>query len=115
MDLNLVVLNGVFAADPEHRVSDSGTSLLRCLITVRSDNPRRVDVIPVVYWEPNPAMLQSISGRGQRVWMAGTVQRRFWAEPDGRKSRLEIVARTLEPRTDEETARLVSDPAPGSH
>lgn len=93
MDLNLIVLCGRLAAEPELRVFDSGSRLLRLLITMRVDYPRnRVDVVPVTYWDPEDEMLDDIPDRGHRVWICGTVQRRFWESPDGRRSRVEIVA-----------------------
>ena len=99
MDMNLVVLAGSISAPPEHRVFESGAKLLRLLITVRADEPRRrVDVVPVTLWDP-PAELDQAS-LGRRVWVAGSVQRRFWSE--GRKSRLEVVAQQVTLRPDED-------------
>ena len=103
MDTNLVVLAGSVSAPPEHRVFESGAKLLRLLITVRADEPRRrVDVVPVTLWDP-PEELAEV-GLGRRVWLAGSVQRRFWSEDKGRKSRLEVVAQhvTLRPLEDPE-------------
>lgn len=93
MDLNLVVLCGRIATDPEIRVFDSGTRLIRYLITVRSEEPRRrVDVVPVTFWDPTDEQVDEPGIRGGRVWVCGSVQRRFWESPDGRRSRLEVVA-----------------------
>jgi single-strand DNA-binding protein len=93
MDLNLVVLCGRLAVEPELKLFESGTRLIRLLITVRSDEPRRrVDVIPVVVWDPSDDLVGELPEKGQRVWVCGAVQRRFWEAPDGRKSRLEVVA-----------------------
>ena len=53
MDLNLIVLCGRLAVPPEIKVFESGTRLIRYLVTVRSEAPRRrVDVIPVSMWDP---------------------------------------------------------------
>lgn len=91
MDLNLVVLAGRLAAVPELRVFDSGARLVRYLITVRSEDPhRRVDVVPVTVW--NPGEVTTDVAPGTPVWVAGTVQRRFWSASEGRRSRLEIIA-----------------------
>ncbi len=49
MDLNLVVLAGRLAATPEVRTFESGTTLTKYLITVRNEDIRLVDVIPVNY------------------------------------------------------------------
>ncbi len=102
MDLNLVVLSGRLAAPPELRVFESGLRLIRYLITVRADEPRRrVDVVPVTQWEPPEEFLVSDVEVGQRIWATGTVQRRFWSNPDGRRSRLEIVAEQVALRPDD--------------
>lgn len=101
MDMNLVVLAGTVSAQPEHREFKSGSRLLRMLITVRSDEPRRrVDVVPVTHWDP-PTELVDLA-RGTRVWVAGSVQRRFWSEDKGRKSRLEVVAQQVAVRSKED-------------
>ena len=93
MDVNLVVLAGRLAVDPEHRVFESGSHVLRLLVTVRSDEPRRrVDVVPVTVWDPQPYLASGSLHAGGRVWVTGTVQRRFWESAEGRRSRLEIVA-----------------------
>ncbi len=100
MDMNLVVLAGTVSAQPEHREFESGSRLLRILITVRSDEPRRrVDVVPVTLWDP-PADLSDLA-RGMRVWVAGSVQRRFWSVDKERKSRLEVIAQQVAVRSQE--------------
>jgi single-stranded DNA-binding protein len=102
MDLNLVVLAGRIAAEPEIRTFDSGATLMRLLVTVRSDEPRRrLDVIPVVQWNPDPSDLPGGTVRGRAVWIAGAVQRRFWSVGEGRTSRIEIVAHEITIRDEE--------------
>ena len=74
-------------------VFDSGTRLLRMLVTVRAEAPRkRVDVIPVTYWDPPDELVDDPPERGRRIWVCGSVQRRFWESTDGRRSRVEVVA-----------------------
>ena len=91
MDVNLVVLAGRIAAPPELREFESGTRLLRLLVTVRLDQPhRRLDVVPVTRWDPSEDDLDHRAG--DHVYVTGTVQRRFWSEPGGRRSRLEVIA-----------------------
>lgn len=93
MDLNLVVLSGRLAAPPELRAFDSGCRFVRYLVTCRSEEPkRRVDVLPVTLWDPPPALADADPAPGTPLWIAGTAQRRFWGEQEGRRSRLEIVA-----------------------
>ena len=99
MDLNLIVLCGRLATDPEVRVFDSGTRMVRYLVTVRGDHPRsRVDVIPVTQWEPPDDIVENLPVRGTRIWICGSLQRRFWESPDGRNSRLEVVAEQIHTR-----------------
>lgn len=93
MDLNLVVIAGRLAAPPEARVFETGTRLIRYLVTVRSDNPhRRLDVVPVTLWNPPAELLEEDPQPGHRLMVVGAVQRRFWPAPDGRRSRLEVIA-----------------------
>lgn len=93
MDLNLVVLCGRLAIEPELKEFGSGSRLVRLLVTVRSDEPRRrVDVVPVTLWDPPDELLEDMPEKGRRIWVCGSVQRRFWESPDGRRSRLEVVA-----------------------
>ena len=59
MDLNLIVLCGRLAVEPELKEFDSGSRLVRLLVTVRSDEPRRrVDVVPVTLWDPPQDLLE---------------------------------------------------------
>jgi single-strand DNA-binding protein len=92
MDLNLMVLAGRLAAPPELRQFESGSWLIRYLVTVRTEDPRRVDVLPVTLWGPADDLIDAEPAPGRRVWVAGAVQRRFWNGSDGRRSRLELVA-----------------------
>jgi single-stranded DNA-binding protein len=103
MDLNLIVLCGQLATDPELRVFDSGTRLMRYLVTVRAEEPRkRVDVIPVVLWDPPDDIVDEPARKGERVMVVGSVQRRFWEGPERRHSRVEVVAECVEVREADE-------------
>jgi single-stranded DNA-binding protein len=103
MDLNLVVLCGRLATDAELRVFDSGSRLLRLLVVVRVDYPRkRTDVIPVTLWDPPDELVDEPGERGERVWVCGAAQRRYWESPDGRRSRIEVVAEQIRVRDLEE-------------
>lgn len=114
MECNLVTLAGRLAIDPEERSFDSGAHLVRYLVTVRSDAPRRrVDVIPVTMWDPTPAHLSPNLVRGEQVMVVGMVQRRFWHAAEGRRSRVEIVAHHVEvaPRGPDDPDRHCGDGA----
>ena len=93
MDLNLAVLAGRLAAPPETRTLDSGERMIRYLVTTRTEEPRRrVDVVPVTLWDPPQELINVDRHPGERVWVTGSIQRRFWSEPLGRRSRLEFIA-----------------------
>ena len=90
LDVNLVVLAGRLAAPPEIRQFESGATLARYLLTVRS--PDRVDVLPLTMWDPPLSLIDADPGPGTRLWAAGAVQRRFWSGGDRRRSRIEVLA-----------------------
>lgn len=93
MDLNMVVLNGRLAAAPDYRVLESGSRMARLLVAVRSEEPHsRLDVLPVVWWEPGDEFLAAPPEVGSRVCVTGSVQRRYWESADGRRSKIEVVA-----------------------
>ena len=97
MDANLVVLCGVLATEPDVRTFESGSTLLRLLVTVRSEAPRRrVDVVPVVLWDPPSELCEGALVARTRVWVVAMVQRRFWQSSEGRRSRVELVARSIQ-------------------
>ncbi len=96
-DFNLVVLCGELSLEPEYRAFDSGARLIRYLITTRSSEPlKRTDVIPVTQWDPSDDHWERSAFKGERLTVVGTVQRRFWNASDGRKSRLEVIASSVE-------------------
>jgi single-stranded DNA-binding protein len=118
MDLNLVVIAGRLAAAPEIRVFDGGATLVRYLVTTRTEEPRgRIDVVPAVLWDADEDAIQF--ERGDRIWIAGSVQRRFWSDDHSRRSRIEVVAHHVqggvEPTFGEDAsieALMVEEPTP---
>jgi hypothetical protein len=87
-----------FGASPPSRKGrefEGGSRLARYLLMVRSEEPRRVDVLPVTLWDPPEALIDADPAPGHPIWVAGSVQRRFWAGAEGRKSRLEVVAEQI--------------------
>ncbi len=98
MDLNLVVLAGTLATDPEIRSFESGATLARYLVTVRSESPnRRLDVVPVTLWGPDEDEVRRLTA-GTDVWVAGAVQRRFWPHNGSGRSQIEVVAHEVTER-----------------
>ena len=92
-DVNELVLNGRLAAAPDYRVLESGSRMARLLVAVRSKEPHsRLDVLPVVWWEPEGEFVAAPPHVGSRVSITGSVQRRYWESADGRRSKVEVVA-----------------------
>ena len=110
MDLNLIVLCGRLATDAELRVFDSGAKLIRYLVTTRVDYPRRrVDVLPVTFWDPPADLVDDPGEKGSRIWVCGSAQRRYWESPDGRRSRIEVVAEQVSFENVEQLAPVQSE------
>jgi single-stranded DNA-binding protein len=61
-----------------------------------------VDVVPVTYWDPLDELAAEPGEKGERIWVCGSVQRRYWEGPDGRRSRIEVVAEQVNLRDVEE-------------
>ena len=98
LDLNVVVLCGRLAAPPECRTFDSGSRLIRYLVAIRTEQPkRRIDVVPVTLWDPPDELWDSPGESDGRFWAVGAVQRRYWEGPEGRRSRIEVVAEQVLP------------------
>jgi single-stranded DNA-binding protein len=43
-------------------------------------------------WDPADELIDAQPAPGCRVWVAGSIQRRFWSGEEGRRSRLELIA-----------------------
>ena len=93
-DRNEVILRGKLATAPEHRTFGSGASLARLLVTIRLTAPNRTDVLPVTVWEPDRELINAV--RGVPVEVIGQIHRRFWTDAEGRHSRVEVVATSVE-------------------
>ncbi len=105
MDVNIAILCGTIAAPPEYRTFPSGARHLRYLVTTRTASPRRrVDVLPVTYWDPPQPLVDDPGVVGQNVWIVVSVERRFWESGDGRRSRIELVAKSVELRSNADTS-----------
>ncbi|MFQ5518263.1 MAG: single-stranded DNA-binding protein [Acidimicrobiia bacterium] len=105
MDLNLVVLAGRVVAPPEARETTSGERMVRYLIaTARDRPPARLDVIPVTVWSPERSGGDTLPAVGGRVWVTGSVQRRFHGSVAGRRSVIEVVAGQVACRPEDDAA-----------
>lgn len=94
MDLNIVILVGSLAAPVVLRTFESGASRLELSVAVRSDVPgRRVDIVPVVKWNPEDDLLDGWLVPGRRVWVVGSIRRPSkGTSGDGDRRRIQILA-----------------------
>lgn len=109
-DRNQIVLEGRLSAEPELRDLPSGDTLVQLRVVVQRPDGSRVDSLPVVVG-PGPAKGRR-RGPGQasrrevarasglacdeRVRVEGWLQRRFWAAGGVRRTRLQVVATSVE-------------------
>lgn len=92
---NLVFLAGAVVDPPRVRRSPAGTPRASMTVAVRSAGPpRRVDAIPITWWDP-PEPAHGI-GVGTPIAVVGFLRRRFWATEQGRSSRIEVHATTVD-------------------
>lgn len=107
MDLNLVVLLGRLSAPPD--IVTNANTTVRLLVAVRSEWPvKRLDLVPVIWWNPSHDEVSGLPQVGARVWATGSVQRRYWEGPDGRRSRIEMIAEHVSFPSDNELAAQCS-------
>lgn len=96
MDLNLVVLCGRVATPPEHRTLETGGTVLRVVMTVATGHPhRRVDLLPVIVFDPPDDLMGRRLVPGVRFWVSGRLQLRFSDDPATdrrRRTGLQIIA-----------------------
>ena len=93
MDCNFVALGGRLVATPD--VDDAGR-VSSLLVTVRSDHPTsRVDVVRVAVEEPDPHL--AAVPAGTRLWIAGSLRRRFRHGSMCRTSRIEVASTAVCP------------------
>ena len=121
MDLNLAVIAGRLSAEPDIRVFDtkepddpqlSNINVVRLLVTTRTEAPkRRIDVIPVSWWCSDDELAALELRKGDRVWIAGAVQRRFWRD-DEAKSSIEVTAYDVQKNVPERGVANVVTMAP---
>lgn len=106
VDTNEVSLEGTLSADAELRSLPSGDVLVELRVVCRRPDGARVDSLPVIVGPGPEAGRRRSAGQasratvdraaklttGERVVVSGWIQRRFWATPGGRRTRLQVVA-----------------------
>jgi single-strand DNA-binding protein len=92
--MNVVVLRGRLSRDPEERVLDSGTRLVRYEVTIRNgDGPAETSPVS---WLEAPAAALGVSA-GDEVVVVGRVRRRWFRRGPITESRVEVAADAVIP------------------
>ena len=93
--LNLAVLRGAVAAEPDHRDLASGEHVVQFdLITCSPDGSRLT--VPVSWSDPPASILRRVEV-GTEIVVTGWVRRRFFRVNGLTQSRTEVVARRVAP------------------
>lgn len=92
--MNVSVVVGEVANEPDARVLKSGEEMMSFDVTVRSEG-RPTETVPVVWCSP-PASAASLAAE-QRVVVTGRVRRRFFRAGGVTASRTEVVAAEVIP------------------
>lgn len=109
-DVNEVVLAGRLSAAPDVKDLDAGTQLVLLRVVSRRPDGSRVDSLPVVVGPPPERGRRRAPGQARardvrraaglaaddRVRVVGRVQRHFWDAGGARRSRIQVVAETVE-------------------
>jgi len=99
--LNVVVLIGRLANDPELKYTPSGIAVSSFRLAVdrqfpNSQGERETDFIDIVVWRQAAEFAANYLGKGRLVAVDGRLQIRSWVAQDGTKRRsAEVVADTL--------------------
>lgn len=102
--MNVVLLIGRLASDPELKYTPSGTAVTTFRLAVdrrkSADGTKEADFFSIVAWKQQAEFVANYVGKGRLVAIQGRLQARSWVAQDGSKrNTVEVVAhdlRTLE-------------------
>ena len=92
--VNVVVLAGTLAADPELTELPSGDVVARLRLQV-PETGKRVLPLPVSAWTASTRRATKDLTKGDRVMVQGHLERRFFRAGGGARSITEVVAREI--------------------
>lgn len=110
-DHNHIELEGRLSRPPEEKELPSGDRLVLLRVVVRRPDGSRVDSIEVAVGPPpargrrrapGQALTRTVQraaglAEGDRVRVAGHIERRFWRTGGGSRTRLQVVAAEIQP------------------
>jgi single stranded DNA-binding protein len=100
MDLNVVTITGRLADDPKPYATGNGGDVT--MLRVAVGRPKRpgqqrseADFVDVAAWDEQAKLAAKYLAKGLRVGVTGRLQQRTWETPEGKRSRLQVVAGQL--------------------
>jgi single-stranded DNA-binding protein len=90
--VNLSVLSGPCSAAPEVRILESGSRLATFALRCPAGDGRATSV-PVTAWDP-PGWLEAVDA-GELLVVVGRLRRRFYQQPGGVRSRVDVEAQLV--------------------
>lgn len=101
MDINLALINGRIAVPAMIDIDPDGGRVLRMLVLVRSERRRRIDIIPVRMADPADELSADELGAGRRVFVAGSLIRRYSSDGLNAGGRMEVAADSISIRPED--------------
>jgi len=102
-NLNKVFLMGNLTRDPELRYTPSGTPVCEFGLAVNRnyqtrDGQRRDETcfVDVTMWGRRGVVISEYFSKGNQIFIEGRLQYDSWETPEGRRSRLRVVAENFE-------------------
>lgn len=88
--MNKAILVGRLTADPELKVTTSGTKVCSFSLAVnrrfvRAGEERKADFINCVAWRQTAEFICNYFAKGRMLGVVGSIQTRDWTDNDGRK------------------------------
>jgi len=98
MGMNVIILTGRLAADPEMRVTKTGKNFVKATIAVgRTFKKDETDFINLVAWDKKAELIGQYLKKGNMLGVTGSLRTRTYETEDGQKRKVsEVLVETLE-------------------
>lgn len=97
--MNVAVISGRLAADPELKTTQTGVSVTSVTLAVDrySKEERKTDWVDVVAWRGTAEFICKYFSKGQMMAVTGSIQTRNWEDKQGNKRKaVEVLANNVE-------------------
>lgn len=97
--MNVAIITGRLAADPELKTTQSGVSVTSVTLAVDrySKEERKTDWVDVVAWRGTAEFICKYFSKGQMMSVTGSIQTRRWEDKQGNKRKaVEVLAHNVE-------------------